>query len=540
MNEQLYLNDVLVDIKPKTIRQTKQFNTVEDMGSRQANYTNSFKLPYTLKNVKVLDALGVVGNVSRKPYQKIKAELKAGGFTLIKNGYAKVIDTDDDDGCEIVVYSGVYTIKELIGQGSIKTLDFSYLTTGNIELQGNASNLSKFCYPFGDFYNRITHNTEAPVLTLSILGYLSQTGRPIQPALYVKDIFMQIFNEAGLTVTGDILTDSGFSAEIINLNKPFPVSGLPTDIGEYLHEQKRWDFIKDVVNRYGLIIEPKDNDTVHFIKLENILSGANGVEDWSNKFNNSIKVSYEPESVGQLNTVELDTETKPFTQTEIEENDASIQASDVVNTYIDNFSFNEAIEIDNEHLNKTKELFKWNFVKPSYKVQLSSSASTSIGLNHLSFIPYYTAIEDGVGDLLNSFSHSEVERRLFKVYQSSYSVSYSSFSSSVTTNFYYDESQTDPNWYLNRYYPSYFKMMNSFHKVEANMNLNLYDVHKLDFTTLKFIRQLGGYFYLNKVKDWQDGKLTKVELVKVYPKITQTTTEINNQGLGSALEMLLG
>lgn len=539
--EQLFLNNILVDIIPNTISQTKQFNTVADMGSRQASYTNSFKLPYTPRNIQVLDALGIIGNVSRKPYQKINAHLKIGGISLITDGFAKIIETNND-GCKIVIYSGIIKIKELISEESIQTLDFSYLTTGNIEPVGNASNSSRFCYPFGDLFDRITNNTNTPTLTLSSLGFIiqqnSQQDKVIQPALYVKDLFLQILNESGLNATGEFLNDNSFKTEIINLRKPFPLSGSTNEIGDYLHDQTRWDFVKDIVNRYGLIIELKNNN-IRFIKLENILSGNNGFDDWSDKFNSLIKSSYEPKSVGQTNTVEIQTESNHFTLTDIENNNSSIIQSDVIETHIANFSFNESINIDNNHIPINKKLFKWSFVKPAYKTKLSPSAQAVIYLDNLAFIPYYRVIQDGVGNVLNDWSPLDVEKRLFKVFESPYSVSYYGYSS-ISTNLYYDERYVDPNWYLNKYYNSYFKMMNRFHQVEVYMNLGLLDVQKLHFYKLKYIKQLGGYFYLNKVKDWQEGKLTKVELVKVYPKMTQAPLQINNQGLGSALEMNLG
>ena len=39
------------------------------------------------------------------------------------------------------------------------------------------------------------------------------------------------------------------------------------------------------------------------------------------------------------------------------------------------------------------------------------------------------------------------------------------------------------------------------------------DIYNIDFFKLKYIEQLGQYFYLNKVVNFRDKKLTKCELI---------------------------
>ena len=68
---------------------------------------------------------------------------------------------------------------------------------------------------------------------------------------------------------------------------------------------------------------------------------------------------------------------------------------------------------------------------------------------------------------------------------------------------------------IDLFYSRLQDLLNRYTKFEANILLDPVDVYKLDFFKLKYFEQLGGYFYLNKVSNFKNGKVTKCELIKI-------------------------
>ena len=58
-------------------------------------------------------------------------------------------------------------------------------------------------------------------------------------------------------------------------------------------------------------------------------------------------------------------------------------------------------------------------------------------------------------------------------------------------------------------------MLQTYKAVTVMMNLSVLDYYSLDFFKLIYIKQLGQYYYMNKVSGFKEGRLTKVELIQV-------------------------
>jgi hypothetical protein len=106
MDIRLYINDFLVDLDPnQKISYTKQVNTFESMADRQANFSKSFKVPKTSRNVKYFKGLGISGSTSELPYQKNTARLFVRNLCLIYKGWANVLESTDD-AYDVNIYDG--------------------------------------------------------------------------------------------------------------------------------------------------------------------------------------------------------------------------------------------------------------------------------------------------------------------------------------------------------------------------------------------------------------------------------------------------
>ena len=74
--KELYLNNQLCDLNAgDAIQYNFQVNDIGDVESRQATFTNTISLPKTANNIQIMEGLGLVGDTSRLPYEKINAHL---------------------------------------------------------------------------------------------------------------------------------------------------------------------------------------------------------------------------------------------------------------------------------------------------------------------------------------------------------------------------------------------------------------------------------------------------------------------------------
>ncbi len=80
----------------QSVKYTKQIADIFDLAVISSSYTNGFKIPKTPHNTQIMQGLGIVGDTSQIPYQKVPSTLSQNGFTLFSNGWLSVKDTGDD------------------------------------------------------------------------------------------------------------------------------------------------------------------------------------------------------------------------------------------------------------------------------------------------------------------------------------------------------------------------------------------------------------------------------------------------------------
>lgn len=93
----LFINDFQVDLyEGEKIGYTKQANSLDNLASRQTNFSKSFKLKNTAKNIKNFEGLGIDGSTSNYPYQKNTAMLFVENICLIVKGWGIFKDSNED------------------------------------------------------------------------------------------------------------------------------------------------------------------------------------------------------------------------------------------------------------------------------------------------------------------------------------------------------------------------------------------------------------------------------------------------------------
>lgn len=75
---------------------TKQNADIADVSTSNTNYTNSFNVRRDKTSTRILKGLGLVGSLSRIPYEKTKARLNVNGVTIVENGWISIKSVDKD------------------------------------------------------------------------------------------------------------------------------------------------------------------------------------------------------------------------------------------------------------------------------------------------------------------------------------------------------------------------------------------------------------------------------------------------------------
>ncbi|WP_417867963.1 hypothetical protein [Xanthomarina gelatinilytica] len=262
--------------------------------------------------------------------------------------------------------------------------------------------------------------------------------------------------------------------------------GVFIDFNEISSKMFQSDFVKDIMQRYGLMFKTKGNH-YEFIQIETLCNSRGNAEDWSDKVSVIGTESYDLGNYGINNLLKY-------------------QYTDGVLEYPQD----GIIVADNEHLTAEKEMFTSAFT-------ISQQSSTLITAPTYS-VPLWEGKYDDEGTL-EEVKIKEIAPRIFKVKRYNGSISVKFFETgpvAIEDNVaFLSLENVQMDFYVANNYPAFNRMLNA-PRVRTNLlYLSPIDIYQLDFFRLKYLKQLGQYFYLNKVSNYIPGKLTKCEMVQV-------------------------
>lgn len=620
--EELWIEGIRFDLGDSTVSQTFQINDLAEIKDRQGNYSNTIRAPRTPNNVAALNYLGIAGSQSRSPYLKLMAKYAVNGIELVSDGYARVRQSEIGDTIDIVVYSGNVSLMDAIKGKKINELNFADLN--------HFLNISTFQDGMA--------NTEGYIYALGNFGFdgadaLIAAERQ-SPSLYFHTLWKKIFEEAGITYSGDFFeTNESFKSEVlpstkgqdivdvetssddlgsfdtdeasynetlnqdtfyshlfelsatggltdltlvdpqhlridfdgvaqltlevsygitfgtagvtisrngsgilyrnldpsetdetIELNIPvnngdiisislsartertdpvLPIykiqmsaeasldveaieGGVFIDFAQITSKMTQADFIKDVMQRYGLMFKSKGTH-YEFIQIETLCNSRSNAEDWSDKLSILGPEEYDLGNYGINNILKY-----KYPQDTLE------------------FPYDGTIIADNEHLESEKEMFTSQFM-------ISEQTSTLIGAP-VYLVPIWEGKYDDEGTL-EEVKIKETEPRIFKVKRYDGTVNAKFFETGpvgITDDVpFLSLENVQMDFYIANYYPAFNRMLNAPRKRTDMFWLSPIDIYQLDFFRLKYLKQLGQYFYLNKVSNYIPGRLTKCELIQV-------------------------
>lgn len=201
---ELYLNGHRIELSGNTIAQTIQVNDLAELKDRQLSFTNRIKAPMTPKNISNLSMLGLVGSTSIVHKQKISARLVEDGIVIVENGSVRFKGIVGND-YEFVIYSGNIDLYDTLEGKKINEIDFTSL---NHELNfqsflDSLNNTEGFIHPIADFGKSLSDPSHNHIIDYN-------TG-----VIFVHTIWDMIFNESGLSYTGDFFSNEEFLKKVI-------------------------------------------------------------------------------------------------------------------------------------------------------------------------------------------------------------------------------------------------------------------------------------------------------------------------------------
>ena len=322
------------------------------------------------------------------------------------------------------------------------------------------------------------NNVRKDAVDVPVLNTAFQLDHNIQ--LSIGDV-LEIHVGANSTIvvtTEKIQFDTDWTHTIYENNLSITI-----DFALLMGEMKQIDFVKDVMQRFGMMFKKTKNDlNFEFTTMKTVLTDKAGSENWTDKNPRFINERYKP-SYAQVNFLKY------------KYNDDSDANTELV--YADG-----EIVIPNVNLDFSKTLFTSVF---------KASTFTNSGFWTLShWITKENEIiinEDGLGVFKQIDSGGSFQFR-FNGDSGGSSPFTGTFPLLNFDSLFY--SKEIANWYK-----EFESMLSDFKFLTLEMNLSVVDIYEIDFFKLKYFKQFSQYYYLNKVISFRKGKNTRVELIQI-------------------------
>ena len=194
---EIIINDEWVDLSPDTVvALTRQANDVGDIQNRQSDFTNTFSLPKTQKNLRIFDYINNIHSENGFPYTQPTCKILVEGIEIVSSGIVNVDNVGET--IDITILTGNGNFFNIIKDKSIRELDMSSYdlvwTRTNIIIQ--------------------QENTEGSLWPIMDWGSLDETNnaqflyyrrwldvRDLRPAIYLFNVVNEIILQAGFSPT---------------------------------------------------------------------------------------------------------------------------------------------------------------------------------------------------------------------------------------------------------------------------------------------------------------------------------------------------
>lgn len=490
-NITIYIGDDLLDVSPKTkVALTYQTGGVGDIRSRTVSRTNSFQVDKTENNVRIFGFASDVKSSTVIPYRRINSRILIDGLQVL-SGYAYLKETSDT--FEISIYETVIDFYTRIDGLTLRDLDF-----GDTPITWNAAYI--------DSTRNATSGIVSPVIQYGQIDSTlanAEIGDIYLPSVYLHTIIAAIFDNAGYTISGDILTDENYLSVIMPYSwNDWP--GTSFTMAMIMPEVSQVDTIKNFLMMFGLILVENNGD-IQIKSFEFILTNVADAYDWTEKRHTGVadKITYIFPGYAQKNY---------------------FRWADVTSREDASFTYSNSgfLEIDNENISTETEIFTSEFGIGEDGFDGNSSLDVVNGC----VIPVWTSIPTNYPET-EPFDEEPVARLALVrarvsgepafLYdgnsRTDYLVGYFSNQSPTNKTLRWDDADASTDGLLSVNYDKLQATISRAKMLERFYNLSLVDVSSLVIYNL--IYDDGDYFYIHKIDNFVTGKLTKVILLKI-------------------------
>lgn len=211
INEELYINGVLVDLKgPSQIALTFQANNIAELQSRQQDFSNVFQLPKTPKNRSVFEFADNMNSSTLVPYRTLSVRYLIDGVDQVLDGVGRLVRPTNTD-YHVQVTSGNASYFSIVGGLKISEILGSSLDHLNTfaNVTGSRANTSGYIYPFIDW---MQDGIETEFVTSSV------DARRLLPCVFIKTIIEKADEIAGFESYGAFKALPDFNNLILTPN----------------------------------------------------------------------------------------------------------------------------------------------------------------------------------------------------------------------------------------------------------------------------------------------------------------------------------
>jgi len=301
----------------------------------------------------------------------------------------------------------------------------------------------------------------SPIISETVKAYL-QVGS-------VLEIKVQATSQESTIGTFEYNFNYNFTVFIYSDNSYYSI-----DFNAIIGDMKQIDFIKDVMQRYNLsFVKARNINKFIFMTSEELLNSKDTAEDWSDKLSEEIDEDYQ-NPYGQINRFSY-----------IYDDNSNDFADGIMNLTNTNLVIEKSV---------LKSIFKATVFGNGYQMNYWSENGEPIQDGNRIF---------RIVKLTNEF----IQIRL----QLTDNFSDLTVPTLNTVDFDYLFYQKE----IDRNYPTFRNVVNKFRVKRFQFNLDLFDIYNVNFLRLKYLKQTGKYYYLNKIASFKKGKLTTVELIEL-------------------------
>lgn len=400
--------------------------------------------------------------------------------------------TETDEGTStapnLTIEEGPFSNQTFI----VKTFELSGSLGPDITREGNnvRSNFTGTLRISLDYVYSITTGRADVILVKNgndnIIDFLDQGS----PQSFVYEIAVETGDLLRFDLRG-VTQDNGIF-HTVNVTSSLSVSFSKLDGGLYIDFNKiaindlRSDFLKDVMQRYGIIYRQTSDTHYEFKQLEELLNDRDNAEDWSEKLSSLGKEKYKIGRYGQ-------------------KSEASYRYEENVEAHKDGSFF-----VDDQTLPEEVTIFSSIFT-------ISELSSERVDGNQLRALRVWEPDFDG--NTLVEVKNVEDKSRIFRVQfiNSNFDAQFILPGSTTTIDGptpFLSLEKIDMAFYLSNFYPGVSRLLNRAKLQSAEFVLTVEDAYNLDFFRLKYLKQTGQYYYLNKVSNFREGRISNVELVQ--------------------------